>query len=130
MIMPGMNGRVLAEHVTARLPHIRVLFVSGYPQDVMVDGASNAEVNFLAKPYSLEQLDHRVGELLAGTDGAKDGHAPHVSSLDDTAANPEVDHRIRMPVFVRSRAFSRLGPDRAGAGAEAEDPRASAEFEA
>jgi signal transduction histidine kinase/ActR/RegA family two-component response regulator len=71
VIMPGMNGRVLAEHVAARLPNIRVLFVSGYPQDVMAEAASNVGIEFLAKPYSVEQLARRAGEMLAGVKHAK-----------------------------------------------------------
>ena len=37
VIMPGMNGRVLAERVAALLPDIRVLFVSGYAEDFIVE---------------------------------------------------------------------------------------------
>jgi signal transduction histidine kinase len=66
VIMPGMNGRVLAKEVAARLPDIRVLFVSGYPQDVMAEGISNVGIEFLAKPYSVDQLARRAGEVLAG----------------------------------------------------------------
>ena len=65
LTMPGMNGRVLAEHVAARLPNIRVLFVSGYPQDVVAEGTSKAGIEFLAKPYSVDQLARRASEVLA-----------------------------------------------------------------
>jgi signal transduction histidine kinase/CheY-like chemotaxis protein len=65
VIMPGMNGRILAERVSARLPHIPVLFVSGYPQDVMADGGSQAAIEFLPKPYSVDQLARRARDLLA-----------------------------------------------------------------
>ena len=71
VIMPGMNGRVLAERVAARLPNIRVLFVSGYPQDVMAGGPSKVGTEFLAKPYSVDQLASRAREVLAGTKQAK-----------------------------------------------------------
>jgi PAS domain S-box-containing protein len=67
VIMPGMNGRVLAEHVTALLPSIRVLFVSGYTQDVIAEhGVLKPGIEFLAKPYSVEQLSHRVHEIVYG----------------------------------------------------------------
>jgi CheY-like chemotaxis protein len=63
--MPGMNGRVLAERVTAALPNIRVLFVSGYTESIIVDrGVLKNGIEFLAKPYSLEQLSRRVREVL------------------------------------------------------------------
>jgi two-component system cell cycle sensor histidine kinase/response regulator CckA len=65
VIMPGMNGRVLAERVTAVLPGIRVLFVSGYTENFIVDrGVLKNGIEFLAKPYSLEQLSQRVREVL------------------------------------------------------------------
>ena len=65
VIMPGMNGRVLAERVVALLPTIRVLFVSGYTEDFIVDrGVLKTGIEFLAKPYSIEQLARRVREVL------------------------------------------------------------------
>jgi PAS domain S-box-containing protein len=67
VIMPGMNGRVLAEQIAASLPRIRVLFVSGYTQDAIADhGVLPGGVEFLAKPYSVSQLVHRVQEVLEG----------------------------------------------------------------
>ena len=70
VVMPGMNGRVLAERVATLLPDIRVLFVSGYTEDVIVNrGVLKHGIEFLAKPYSVEQLAQRVREVLedAGT---------------------------------------------------------------
>ena len=65
VIMPGMNGRVLAERVAALLPTIRVLFVSGYNEDLIADrGVLKTGIEFLAKPYSIEQLARRVREVL------------------------------------------------------------------
>ena len=65
VIMPGMNGRVLAERAAALLPTLRVLFVSGYTEDLIVDrGVLKAGIEFLAKPYSIEQLARRVREVL------------------------------------------------------------------
>jgi PAS domain S-box-containing protein len=65
VIMPGMNGRVLAERVAAVLPTIRALFASGYTQNVIVSqGVLHDGIEFLAKPYSIEQLARRIAELL------------------------------------------------------------------
>ena len=65
VIMPGMNGRVLAEKVAALVPAIRVLFVSGYTEHFIVDrGVLKKGIEFLAKPYSIEQLAQRVREVL------------------------------------------------------------------
>jgi two-component system cell cycle sensor histidine kinase/response regulator CckA len=65
VIMPGMNGKVLATRVAEVLPQIRVLFVSGYTQDFIVDrGVLKTGIEFLAKPYSLEQLAQRARDVL------------------------------------------------------------------
>jgi two-component system, cell cycle sensor histidine kinase and response regulator CckA len=65
VIMPGMNGRVLAERIAAILPSIRVLFASGYTQDVIVNLRPNRfKSDFLPKPYSVEQLARRVAGLV------------------------------------------------------------------
>ena len=68
VIMPGMNGRVLAGAVAAALPDIRILFVSGYTESIIVDrGVLKNGIEFLAKPYSVEQLARRVREVLDST---------------------------------------------------------------
>jgi two-component system cell cycle sensor histidine kinase/response regulator CckA len=70
--MPGINGRTLAERATAILPKMRVLFVSGYTDNVIAkQGVLSDGVEFLAKPYSAEQLGRRVREVIEkGTLGA------------------------------------------------------------
>ena len=65
VIMSGMNGGVLAERLVELLPTIRVLFVSGYPDNVIVHrGILKKGIEFLAKPFSIEQLTRRVNEVL------------------------------------------------------------------
>jgi PAS domain S-box-containing protein len=67
VIMPGMNGRLLAERMRAVFPSLRVLYVSGYAQDVIVgQGVLNEGIEFLAKPYTLDQLAGRVRDVLDG----------------------------------------------------------------
>ncbi|MFL5307516.1 MAG: ATP-binding protein [Polyangia bacterium] len=67
VVMPGMNGRILAERMRGLFPSLRVLYVSGYAQDVIVrQGVLNEGIEFLAKPYTLDQLARRVREVLDG----------------------------------------------------------------
>jgi len=69
VLMPGIDGRLLAERVATIFPGIVVLFVSGHT-DVVVDyGTSNERGEVLAKPYSVEQLAQRVADALR--DGAR-----------------------------------------------------------
>ncbi len=65
VVMPGMNGRALAEHLQAKRPETRVLFMSGYPDDAIVRyGISEADVAFLEKPFSSGDLAEKVREVL------------------------------------------------------------------
>jgi len=65
IVMPGMNGRALAERLAGDRPETRVLFMSGYPDDAIVrHGISEADVAFLEKPFSPDDLAEKVREVL------------------------------------------------------------------
>ena len=65
IVMPGMDGRQLSEEVHDVLPDLKVLYTSGYTDDALLRrGIKQAEVAFLAKPYTLETLGNRVREVL------------------------------------------------------------------
>jgi|WetSurMetagenome_2_1015567.scaffolds.fasta_scaffold06344_3 two-component system, cell cycle sensor histidine kinase and response regulator CckA len=65
IVMPGMNGRELSEKITILYPEIKVLFTSGYTEDVIVHhGVVEAQLNFIGKPYSLQALAAKIREAL------------------------------------------------------------------
>jgi PAS domain S-box-containing protein len=65
VIMPGMNGRELATHITKLLPDVRVLYMSGYTENAVGhDGTLDVGINLLQKPFSLPALKDRVREVL------------------------------------------------------------------
>jgi signal transduction histidine kinase/CheY-like chemotaxis protein len=65
VVLPNMNGRVLAEHVRVGRPGISVLFSSGYPRDVIAHhGVLEPGIEFLAKPYAGDALAARIRALL------------------------------------------------------------------
>jgi CheY-like chemotaxis protein len=66
VVMPEMSGRVLADRIEQIRPGIKVLFVSGYTDDAVLDhGVTSAEICFLQKPFSLSDLDLKIREALA-----------------------------------------------------------------
>ncbi|MGA2423363.1 MAG: ATP-binding protein [Terriglobales bacterium] len=65
VIMPGVNGRELAAHISKLLPEVRVLYMSGYTENAIGhDGMLDAGINLLQKPFSLPALKDRVREVL------------------------------------------------------------------
>ena len=68
MIMPGMNGRELADQLRAMRPDIRLLFTSGYTDDtVLRQSLLEPGSLFIQKPYTPQSLTARVREALSGT---------------------------------------------------------------
>jgi len=66
VIMPGLNGRELAEALVAQRPTLRTLFVSGYASNVIAHhGMLEPGVEFLEKPFSRQQLLQRVREVMS-----------------------------------------------------------------
>ncbi|MGR9168830.1 response regulator [Rhizobium sp. KDH_Rht_773_N] len=71
IVMPQMNGRQLADAVTEKWPDIRILYTTGYTRNAIVhNGVLDHGVSLLAKPFSLEQLAHKVREALNGKPSA------------------------------------------------------------
>jgi two-component system, cell cycle sensor histidine kinase and response regulator CckA len=67
VVMPGMNGRELAERLTRGRPGLRVLYTSGYGEDVIArHGVLEPGVLLLQKPYPLTKLAGLVRTALAG----------------------------------------------------------------
>jgi nitrogen-specific signal transduction histidine kinase/CheY-like chemotaxis protein len=65
VVMPGLNGRRLAEEVAARWPDTKVLYMSGYTDDeILRRGLVDADSSFLEKPFSTERLAHALRAVL------------------------------------------------------------------
>jgi len=64
-VMPKKNGREVYEEVHGTDPHVRVLFISGYTKDIVLDkGIEDREFDFIAKPLSFDKLLQKVREVL------------------------------------------------------------------
>ncbi len=65
VVMPGLSGRELADKLGAQRPGIRVLYMSGYPGDAVVEhGSLPAGSAFLQKPFSPDSLARKVRDVL------------------------------------------------------------------
>jgi signal transduction histidine kinase len=82
VVMPGMAGRELAQHLSVIKPDLRTLFISGYMDDVgIMAGQEEGMSSFLQKPFTPEVLARAVRNLLdASTPSDKTGASPATSS--------------------------------------------------
>ena len=68
LILPQMNGRELARQVAPIRPSMKVLYVSGYPDETLVTaGVARNKVPFLQKPFASDALLRSVRNVLDGT---------------------------------------------------------------
>jgi CheY-like chemotaxis protein len=68
VVMPSMGGRELAQHLSSIKPDLRILFMSGYTDDIgILAGYDERSTGFLQKPFTPEVLAHSVRQLLDTT---------------------------------------------------------------
>ena len=65
VVMPGMNGRELAESLLPDFPSIKVIYISGHTGDtVLKAGIRQGQAEFLAKPFSPSELANKIRSVL------------------------------------------------------------------
>jgi len=65
VMMPGLNGRELAYMLSSSRPHMKVLYISGYPLEIVREKLRDPDMaNFLQKPFTVETLVGKMRELL------------------------------------------------------------------
>jgi DNA-binding NtrC family response regulator len=65
VVMPGTNGPEVVAQLKLRFPKLKSLFMSGYSDHaVLANGALQAGVNFIQKPFVPRTLSRRVREVL------------------------------------------------------------------
>jgi len=65
VVMPDINGRELAEQLLARRPEMKVLYMSGYTNGILLEHAFRAEDSaFIEKPFSHDALSRKVCHTL------------------------------------------------------------------
>ena len=66
IVMPGMSGTKLADEIHSRWPTLKLMFVSGYPQDAALQSGAAAGVPVLGKPFTPARIASMVRDLLDG----------------------------------------------------------------
>ena len=67
VVMPEMNGRDLAGHISSLYPDIQILFMSGYTANVIAhQGVLDEGVHFIQKPFSMQDMAAKIQEVLGG----------------------------------------------------------------
>ena len=70
VVMPGMNGRELARRIAHLRPNTKILFMSGYTENVIDrNGTIDPGVELLQKPFSMSELVSKVREVLGVSPG-------------------------------------------------------------
>jgi CheY-like chemotaxis protein len=65
MVMPeGLTGRDLARQLQSRQPNLKVVYTSGYSEEIMSNDSELRDAPFLAKPYHAPQLAKLIRDLL------------------------------------------------------------------
>jgi DNA-binding response OmpR family regulator len=65
VVMPGLDGRALADELRRHHPELRVLYVSGHAEEAIVKrGVLDPGIEFLAKPFTASSLLTRVRAVL------------------------------------------------------------------
>ena len=65
VVMPGMDGHTLVRMIKEKMPEIKVILISGYSEEA-IPGDIGADIHFLSKPFSLQDLAGKVKDVIAG----------------------------------------------------------------
>ncbi len=65
VVMPGMDGPAMVREVRKLAPDAPVLFMSGYAEEQLRKEIDIDAVEFLPKPFSVQQIGDKVGAVLA-----------------------------------------------------------------
>jgi PAS domain S-box-containing protein len=105
VIMPGMNGRELAQRISEIRPNVKVLYMSGYTENVIGrNGTLDAGVRLLQKPFTLRDLKSKVREVLNSTpfprEVAMSVHTAHAAAAHFSSSRAQ-RFQLHLPLKYR-----------------------------
>jgi PAS domain S-box-containing protein len=100
VIMPGMNGRELAQRIAEIRPNVKILYMSGYTENVIGhNGTLETGIRLLQKPFNLRDLKSKVREVLDAT------QTPPEVAMSTQSAEPLQSMRAREIAPARAQRF-------------------------
>jgi PAS domain S-box-containing protein len=100
VIMPGMNGRELAQRISEIRPNVKILYMSGYTENVIGhNGMLDAGIRLLQKPFNLRDLKSKVREVLDASP------TPPEVAMSMQSAEPHNTVRAREVPPARAQRF-------------------------
>src|SRR3984957_6773521 len=100
VIMPGMNGRELAQRIAEIRPNVKILYMSGYTENVIGhNGTLDTGIRLLQKPFNLRDLKSKVREVLDAT------QTPPEVAMSTQSAEPLHAMRAREIAPARAQRF-------------------------
>jgi len=111
VIMPGMNGRELAQRISEIRPNVKVLYMSGYTENVIGhNGMLDAGVRLLQKPFNLRDLKSKVREVLDATPTPPEvAMSPHHVEPQPARAKPTPPTRAQRFQLHLPLRYRRIG---------------------
>jgi PAS domain S-box-containing protein len=109
VIMPGMNGRELAQRISEIRPNVKVLYMSGYTENVIGrNGTLDAGVRLLQKPFTLRDLKSKVREVLDSSPfppevamPVQTAHAKAAHALEQLPSSRAQRFQLHLPLKYR-----------------------------
>ncbi len=83
VVMPGMNGRILADQLLAKWPRLKVVYISGYTDSFIAGhGVLEDGTHLLHKPFTEDALIRKIREVLDAKPGGATSRVVELSSAN------------------------------------------------
>ncbi|MGA8764683.1 MAG: ATP-binding protein [Candidatus Sulfotelmatobacter sp.] len=117
VIMPGMNGNELAQRISEIRPNVKVLYMSGYTENVIGhNGMLDAGIRLLQKPFNLRDLKDKVREALDSSPiprevamSVQTAHAAHTAPHRREPLPPSRAQRFQLHLPLKYRQLGENG---------------------